>query len=171
MKKILFIFLITLIIGSCINSNKESKNHNENFQEQVLGSIIGSGRLKLTASFNECGEWGGHYEKIDIYSEENNLYAEYIRDTVDCEKLHSINRKEIQKKILKLNETHEKAISEYLKSLLEMRLKINVPCNFGITYKAIMSDSTLMIEHSCAKKDWSEFEKLKRQLQKNYLQH
>ena len=96
----------------------------DELQQRILGNVMGLNRLELTASFDECGEWGGHDEKFDIYREDKILFVEYIQDIVDCKDPYAENRKIAERKTLQLNETHEKAIVNYLNSLLEIGLKM-----------------------------------------------
>ena len=64
--------------------NKPKSKFADEYQKRILGNVMGSNRLELTASFDECGEWGGHNESFDIYRENKILYAKYLEDIVDC---------------------------------------------------------------------------------------
>ncbi|MCD8423636.1 hypothetical protein [Tenacibaculum finnmarkense] len=166
MKKILSILLISVFIGSSETSEKKTKSKSDELQQRILGNVMGLNRLELTASFDECGEWGGHDEKFDIYRENKILYAEYIEDIVDCKDPYSENRKIAQKDTIRLNEIHEKAIAEYLKSLLEIGLKMELPSHAGTYYQAVMNDSTMILKYHSVKSSWTEYEKLKTELLK-----
>jgi len=158
--------IISVFIASCETSEKKPKSNSDELQQRILGNVMGLNRLELTASFDECGEWGGHDEKFDIYRENKILFAEYIEDIVDCKDPYSQNRKIALKKIIRLNETHEKAISNYLKSLLEIGLKMELPFHAGTYYSAVMNDSTMILKYHSVKSSWNEYENLKMELLK-----
>lgn len=166
MKKILTAFLIWVCICSCETSEKKPKSSFDQLKERILGNVMGLNRLQLTARFSECGEWGGHFEKFDIYRENKILLADYVEDVVDCKAPYAKHRKIAEQKTLQLNETHEKAIITYLKSLLETGLKLETPFHAGTDYRAVMNDSTLILRYYSEKKSWSEYEKLKTELLK-----
>jgi hypothetical protein len=167
MKKILFILIISVFVGSCSTSkNKPKSKLADEYQKRILGNVMGLNRLELSASFDECGEWGGHDEKFDIYRENKILYAEYIEDIVDCKNPYDENRKIAEKKTIQLNANHEKAIRKYLKSLLEVGLKMELPYHAGSYYQAVMNDSTMILKYHSVGSSWEEYERLKSELQK-----
>mgnify|MGYP003634142797 CR=1 FL=1 len=166
MKKILLILIISVFIGSCENSERKTKTNFDELQERVLGNVMGLNRLELTASFDECGEWGGHDEKFDIYRENKTLYAEYVEDIIDCSNLYNGKRKIAKRIRFLLNENHEKAIVKYLKSLLETGLKMELISHAGTYYGAEMNDLTMKLEYHSVESSWKEYEKLKKELLK-----
>ena len=153
-------------MGSCETCEKKMKSNSDELQERILGNVMGLNRLELTASFDECGEWGGHDEKFDVYRENKILFAEYVEDIVDCKDPYTENRKIAERKTLRLNETHEKAIVNYLTSLLETGLKMELPFYAGTFYSAVMNDSTMILKYHSVKSSWIEYEKLKAELLK-----
>lgn len=58
--------------------------------------------LTINASFDEYGEWGGHTEKLWIYYFDQELFGEFLRDTVEDKKelLDSIPQKIVEHKLL-----------------------------------------------------------------------
>ncbi|MEJ8599092.1 hypothetical protein JSO62_10445 [Riemerella anatipestifer] len=130
------------------------KNNDEEidfFQPEYLGAFGSSTKLILFASFNECGEWGGHKEILEVYAKENqNFYAKYIKNRVDCSKIGELYGKpEFQKldyeKELKLNKVQQKAIFEYLLKLTESKISENFPSHSGQIFGAEKTDSTFYI--------------------------
>ncbi len=166
MKKILLILIISVFTGSCETSERKTKSNFDELQERVLGNVMGLNRLELSASFDECGEWGGHDEKFDIYRENKILYAEYIEDIIDCKDLYTENRKIAKKKTIRLNESQEKAIVKYLKSLLETGLKMELISHAGTYYNAVMNDSTMILKYHSINSSWEKYETLKKELLK-----
>ncbi len=167
MKKILLLIIIAIFTISCGTSNKKPKsNFTDEYQKRILGNVMGLNRLELTASFDDCGEWGGHNETFDIYRENKILYAEYVEDIVDCKNPYEENRKIAERKTIRLNEKHEKAIAEYLNSLLDIGLKMEIPFHAGSYYQAIMNDSTMILKYNSARSNWAEYEKLKNELKR-----
>ena len=167
MKKVLFILIISVFAGSCGTSKKNPKaNFMDEYQKRILVNVMGLNRLELSSSFDECGEWGGHNEKFDIYREDKILYAEYTEDIVDCKNPYDENRKIAEKKTIRLNENHEKAIVKYLKSLLDSGLKMEFPYHAGTYYQAVMNDSMLILKYHSMGSNWPEYDKLKSELNK-----
>ena len=167
MKKILLILIISVFTGSCVTSKKKpTTSFMGEYQKRILGKIMGLNRLELRSRFNECGEWGGHNEMFDIYREEKVLYAEYTEDEIDCNKPYSVNKKIAKRKTIRLNKKKEKAIAEYLNSLLSYGLKMEYPTHAGTYYQAIMNDSTLILKYHSSNSLWNEYKKLKKELNK-----
>lgn len=52
--------------------------------KNVLGIVENRDTLTITIGFSDCGEWGGHQEKIFLYSDKGNVNARYVVDSVDC---------------------------------------------------------------------------------------
>ena len=167
MKKILFLLIISVFAVSCVTSKKKSKSKfADEYEKRILENVMGLNRLELTASFDECGEWGGHDEKFDIYRENKILFAEYVEDIVNCKDPYAENRKIAERKTIRLNETDEKAIVKYLNSLLEIGLKMELPFHAGTYYSAVMNDSTMILKYHSVESSWNEYEKLKAELLK-----
>lgn len=165
MKKVLYILIISVFTGSCRTSKKKPKaNFMDEYQKRILGNVMGLNRLELSSSFDECGEWGGHNEKFDIYREDKILYAKYTEDIVDCNNPYDKKRKIAESKIIELNENHEKAIVKYLKSLVDNSLKMEIPFHAGTYYQAVMNDSTLVLNYHNFGSSWKEYIKLKKEL-------
>lgn len=61
------------------------------FEPADLGAFGSDVRLIIYANFDECGEWGGHKERFEIFAKKNQaFYAKYTRTKVDCEKLSQL---------------------------------------------------------------------------------
>ena len=156
-----YCFVIAFLILSCNRKPPETKNTNKVAEFE---NIVGVGYLKLTADYDECGEWGGHHEEIKIVRAEKKLFAKITKDSVDCKNLTS--RKIIEKKRVALNENHKKAISDYLHELLNKSLEEQIPYHAGQWYSAETIDSTLVLNYHEAKNNWKGFMKLKVELSK-----
>ncbi len=156
-----YYLLIAILIISCNRKQPETKN-----SEKVADfeNIVGAGYLKLTADYDECGEWGGHHEEIKIIRKEKKLFAEITKDSVDCK--HWESRKVVEKKRIELNEIHRKAISDYLHELLNKSLEEQIPYHAGQWYSAGTIDSTLVLNYHEGGNQWKGFLKLKEKLSK-----
>jgi hypothetical protein len=74
MKPFLFysIFLCILIhLSSCEQNTKviEPKGEVAFFDPVELGATNQTSNLSIEATFDECGEWGGHKEKITVFED------------------------------------------------------------------------------------------------------
>ena len=93
---ILFASIVLIALTSCQQSrpkddgasNKEelSSFYFSYFKElkNVLGVVENRDTLTITIWFSDCGEWGGHQEKIFLFSGKENVNARYVVDSVDC---------------------------------------------------------------------------------------
>ena len=160
-----YCLIIAFLIFSCKNPNLKSDSENLSEQDSAnFENIVGVGYLKLTADYDECGEWGGHHEEIKIMRENKILLAEFTKDSIDCENPQS--RKVVEKKKIVLTETHKKAITIYLHQLLDKSLQEQIPYHAGQWYSAETIDSTLIINYHEGGNNWKGFIKLREELSK-----
>ena len=110
MKAIQF-FLILLILISCNNSEINSENTSEYFYGYFGNSKNNQNEhLTIKTRFDECGEWGGHTEKIIVFNKNDSkkLFAKYEETDYNCSNGNQ------NPKIVKSNETE---INENKKNL------------------------------------------------------
>lgn len=145
MKFCQFIFVL-IILFSC----KEPENMASN-DDYFFGYIRNSksnqnNLLTINTRFDECGEWGGHSEKIIIFNKNDNknLFAKYEETNSDC--TNGNLNPEIKKiSESQLNETQKEEIEDYLKKLIEYKSNSFVTGNSGMSYSVISQDSTFTI--------------------------
>lgn len=159
MSKILLILPTLLILLSC--GNKENKTQKEDsslekntiafFEPSDLGAFGSPTKLLIYANFDECGEWGGHEESFEIFTETGyDFYAVYKRTKVDCDKINELygtpefQQPAISKKF-QLSDDNIIAINNYLSALVKSKIKERFPGHAGQSYGAINSDSTFVI--------------------------
>jgi hypothetical protein len=123
----LVLFLLLFFISGCWKEIgvKQSENIPDFSYLEEWGDT-----LTIRASFDEYGEWGGHTEKLLIYYFDQELYGEYLRDTVKNKKelLDTIPQKIIEHRLFKIGENDKIIISRFLDSILSYSLRTQ---NFG----------------------------------------
>ena len=159
MKKVLLTLSLLFLLISC--EKKESKIHKEEsilekehiafFEPSDLGAFGSPTRLLIYADFDECGEWGGHEERFEIFAKgDRKFYANYKRTKVDCGKISELYGKpEFQQpdtlKEIQLSEDNIIAINNYISTLVKSKIKERSPGHAGQTFGVVKSDSTLVI--------------------------
>ena len=80
--QILIVFTLVTII-SC-----DSERNNPDDILNNFGVISACDTLSIIAEFNECGEWGGHIEKLILTStRDNNVQARLVIDSISCKEV------------------------------------------------------------------------------------
>jgi hypothetical protein len=109
-------------------------------------------RLILSAHFDECGEWGGHFERMVIYGKgEKEIYFDYQKYKVYCDSINQkthcpIQLKEVER-TFKLNESYKKAIFDYIQRMIKSKMEESFPSGHsGRSFSVVKSDSTLVIK-------------------------
>nr|WP_315163850.1 hypothetical protein [uncultured Flavobacterium sp.] len=152
---IYLIFLITIF--SCSKKLEfPNDEHNTNstvfFDPILLGATGVDANIKINSRFSECGEWGGHNEKIKIYSKERNYkdyFLDYEKTKIDCDKRDK-NGKNIEtvivQKTIKLDDSGKKSITDYIKRMITSKVEERFPGHAGNSFSVINYDSTLVIK-------------------------
>lgn len=163
-----------MVFGCQKVSKKSSNNDFFDFEDNsVLGDIRHSTQLEFFAYFVECGEFGGHKEKIIMYRDDKNeiLYIDFLIDTATCSFYDTLNFQKSQTVIL--GEKQEQAVANYLQNLLERSLTNQFPvCHVTEFYKAIKYsdftpdyiDTTMILEYHSCSENWQSFQSLKKNL-------
>ncbi|MRT16168.1 hypothetical protein F3C99_04280 [Vitellibacter sp. q18] len=191
LKVILTILILTTLLACNENSTtekitktkttetqqKNKSSNTENIVSDKLLSYIGFlNEIVISHTDDKYGEWGGDTDLIKIYSDGNEIYANYYRFIGSSKPPMPPKKEEKSKKwyeyktleskidSIKLNE-HEKqlvvnAIVELLKSKLNNE---DFPAHSGIYNRVISKDSSLIINDYPSIK-WESFQKLKTEL-------
>jgi len=155
--KIFFFILILLSFTSCKPPSDMQRLFNEMEKEKSffdpveLGSGGSTGNFIIKTRFDECGEWGGHFEKMKIYAVRKNkkIYLDYQRTEVDCnlEESSSVYSQDtIITKTIELSRANERAIVKYLESLVKSKITSRFPGHAGYYFEAEKSDSTFILK-------------------------
>ena len=163
--KTIIVLCLLLSVTSC-----------QQYKLNLFTSISQLDTLQIQVEMTECGEWGGHKEKIYIHRrKDNNLYATYQRDTVPCGKIVSKNGVGVLDDKLRIitvdttiqfNSKYEKDVKSFIKRIFKLSLKDQLPLsNFGDNYQIRITDSTFIIEYlNFANKKNTHYQTLKQRL-------
>lgn len=146
-----FIFIISLL-SSCQKQKSIQSEDNELFLNiNELGEYNQRGNILLEAIFDECGEWGGHSEKIRIYVDSSMIaHARYMAYPFNCDSIeyyHDI--KHIKPRFdttIILDNQKQKSIITYMSRLIQAKMTEKFPGHAGQTFAVSKSDSTLIIQ-------------------------
>lgn len=142
--KLILIGFIFINISSCGSKSKSSFNILEKF-----GIVSEFDTLFITAEFDECGEWGGHVEKLILTSTQGNLVeARLIVDSISCKEIITFEDKEngylysdlddekrviLVDSIKQLKKEEEKLIANFIHRIVDLSLNpyYSRNCNSG----------------------------------------
>lgn len=150
MKYIVFAVISIVVMVSCgekeENTQEEQKHvreiHFPNYRENNsgLGFILWSpsDTITIEVGFSDCGEWGGHTEKVFLFNDSNGIkVARYIVDTADCSNIKvfgnyaSIDPEQnivVIDTTIKISRTDEILFNLFIHRVLELKLNDG---NFG----------------------------------------
>ena len=170
--ELLMISLIALFVG-CKGSNQDSQDVSSSIPEiskekNPLNFLYQADTLTLSAYFSECGEFGGHKERIDIFrnSSKREYFMNYVVDSIDvaCPEGFEENAIVVTDEIIKLNLENEYAIMKYLDSLFARVLISKSPSHSNDYFSAYTRYSGLRLTTAEPDKNWVEFKILVNQL-------
>lgn len=148
MKKILVV-MILISLFSCDRKDLNKDNLIENNIESdkvSLNTLIEWDTLFIASQFDECGEWGGHKEVLEIFKKDEKVYLNYKRNTIDCNKNDAIyNTKLSLVKKITINNEQQEGIKNYIFKLLQGKIDEGPYGHSGKKFKVSNSDSTLLI--------------------------
>jgi hypothetical protein len=156
--------VLVLLIGciGCSNNAKENDNNSEVNKiwtiedNSALSNIEINDTLKIFVEATDCGEYGGHREKICIYRKTNNfeskLDARIIIDSVNCEDIvvseyntsmvNDDSRAIFVDTCVVLSEDDEATIANFVAKILELKLKSGgAYSNAGVYYEITLGKS------------------------------
>lgn len=135
--------LIIAAVYSCCNSeddkSEKSENHStlHHHNNEKLNNRLGilhntSDTIIITVGFNDCGEWGGHIEKIYLMNHNGGIQARLVIDSVPCDSIVVVediyagvddNKRQIIKDTTKsLTNNDEKIINLFLNRIFDLYL-------------------------------------------------
>ncbi len=148
---LLSLFACNLSTTSDKQIDEINKQNNTFFDEADLGAFGSKTKLLINAKFSECGEWGGHKEKMVVYSKaDKEFYLDYQKYKVNCDSIGAYygtpNFQKIElEKTIKLNNIDKKSISDYIHRIVKSKIEERHAGHAGNSFSVIKSDSTLLI--------------------------
>jgi hypothetical protein len=141
------------ILTSCKQKTKKAEHKAEIafFDPLELGATNRTSNLSIETRFDECGEWGGHKEKIIVFADSAmSIYANYQVFPFNCDSLDyyytNQNLKPTINKKLVLSDQGKKSVSDYIQRLTQSKIAERFPGHAGNMFSVVNSDSTLNIQ-------------------------
>lgn len=163
MKKLISVLSIFFALSSCATLEKGNKSDEKFFPDDRYFSEFNDDRLvfEIDARFAECGEWGGHKERMLVTTrKDNEFYLKYDIWCADCDSLvlqtNGTSDYEIpvlslvDSCTIKLNSGHKKDISEFTQKMVKAKFREVHSGNSGNIfeiYKYGIVDSITMKVH------------------------
>ena len=169
MKSKFFFFILSIFLVSCNKETEKSKLFF--FNETDLGSNGSKIRIFINSKFSECGEWGGHEEKLELYAKEDkNFYLDYKKYKVNCDDVSKLYGKpefqklDIEQTIL-VDSFKKQAILQYISELTKAKITEFHIGHSGQLFSVSKSDSTFIISvYSESKKNIQNYNNLQKAL-------
>jgi len=148
------ISILLLTFSSCNMHNPKSP---------FLDNIKQGDTLTLFAEYADCGEWGGHIEKLFVTKRGSDFWITFYKDTVSCKDDPNNNRKKIIEKSKLLATGDKKQIIEYINNLLiECRKVPILISNASNNFRLINKDTSF--QYNDYTMEWKEFSRLKNKI-------
>ena len=175
MKKHICLLLI-LLASFQVFSQKifEKSEYWKMIEQHPFGSISDRYTLVLTGYFDDCGEFGGHEETIELIRIDKKLSAIVTIYDKSCQDTNYAKPKILKTETYLVEESKVENFQEYLNLLMKKSLEYYVPFHAGRTYSAILdfkkTDNDeddeytfrrLNITYDDTGSNWTEFQKLK----------
>ena len=175
MKKHICLILILLTSIQGFSQKKfQRSEYSKYLQNHPLGSISENYTLVLTGYFDDCGEFGGHEETIELLRIDKKLSAIIKVFEKNCQGTNHKEPKVIKSNTYLINESEVVFFQEYLKDLLAKSLEYYVPFHAGRIYSAKLdfkkndmdedddySFQRINLIYHDGGSTWTEFQKLK----------
>ncbi len=144
----------------------------QGLREHPFGSLTNNYTLILGGYFDDCGEFGGHEETIEILRIEGILNGIVTIYDKSCQGKNYPKPKVISTQTYLIDENKVKLIQNYLSKLLIKSLEYDIIYHAGRTYTARMEyrkddedddfrDTRLNLRYNDAYSTWTEFQTMK----------
>jgi hypothetical protein len=82
--------------------------------------------LSIEARFSECGEWGGHKERIIVFADTNmNIHARYLVYPYNCDSLKFYYGNEnlfpVVDTTIRVGDSEKQSLTDYLQRIMEAK--------------------------------------------------
>ncbi len=173
MKKIL---LLLFLIGFLFSGN--SQNPLDSYYadiEKPFSSISDNYTLMLEAKLDDCGEFGGHLETIELKRIDGIMVAEVSIYKKNCDGQWRLSEEKIlNSKTYKVSRDQLLMFENYLAQLMNLSLKDEMPHHAGSHFSADLQyrgqteykRQRISLKYHDVDNKWSEFEELKKELEK-----
>ena len=132
-------------------------------QSSYLDKINIGDTLTLYAKFSDCGEWGGHIEKIQITKKTSGLESLFYKDSVSCENDPNLTRKKIIEISKPLSIQNENCIIKYIDSLLvKANKRVGILGNSCNHFELISKDKTY--KYLDFEENWQGFNEMRNEI-------
>lgn len=146
MKIFLNTILICLFIG-CTQKINAQQGQDEYFEN--LRALQNYSGMTFNVRYAECGEWGGHEEKLEIIDSIKKLLIKYTVYRYDCDSLdyyyYNNNPPIFLSKSKFLDRKDLAEISLYTQQLSQAKLNQSLPFHAGEFYSVCNKDSSFLI--------------------------
>jgi hypothetical protein len=154
---ILSILLLTLVLlfyckqPSNPSSNKNKPNAKVPFFDPIaLGAMDQTSNISIEARFSECGEWGGHKEKLIVFADTSmNIHVRYLVYPYNCDSLKfyygNENLNPVVDTTMTVGDIEKRSLSEYLQRITQAKIAERYPGHAGNVFSVLKSDSTFFI--------------------------
>ena len=184
MKKHICLILILLTSIQGFSQKKfQRSEYSKYLQNHHFGSISENYTLLLTGYFDDCGEFGGHEETIELVRIDRKLSAIVTIYEKSCQDTNYAEPKIIESKTYLVEENKIPLFQEYLTKLLIKSLEHYIPFHAGRTYSAKLefrksdeendeetdedfSFQRINLIYPDNASNWTEFQKLKKIVEK-----
>jgi len=137
MKKYICLILILLTGIQGFSQRKfQRSEYSKYLQNHPFGSISENYTLLLTGYFDDCGEFGGHEETIELLRIDRKLRAIVTIYDQSCQETNYAQPKIIESKTYLVEENKVSFFQEYLSNLLTKSLEYYLPFHAGRIYSA-----------------------------------
>lgn len=136
----------------------------------IIDNIKQGDTLTLYAEYADCGEWGGHIEKIYLTSKEADLWVTFYKDTVSCDNDPNTTRKKIIEQSQILKSIDRNKVVKYINNFMLESKKEQEPFSNAANYFRIINNDTTF-EFIDWKMDWKEFEVLRNEIAPTAVEH
>ncbi|TYA84246.1 hypothetical protein [Seonamhaeicola marinus] len=169
-QNIIFILLLGI---PCLLFSQKNEIYFDYLQKHALGGVENKYVLTLSAYLTDCGEFGGHEEKIEIKRNDRQLIGVLTIFETTCGQNGYKNRdKIVSKKAFEISDEKVQLVIQYIHKVLENSLNYEMVTHADNEYgvKLDWSEETdydfkrIDISFRTYGKGWQAFEKLKSDL-------
>ena len=169
-------FVLLFFLGFMLSGN--AQNPLEDYYSRIekpFSSISDKYTLLLSAKIDDCGEFGGHLETIEIKKIENKLSAIISIYDENCDGQWKLEEEKIiSSKTYPVSDNDLIELENYLTTLMKLSLREEVPHHAGSYFIANLQYRTnsdyknqrINLRYHDSNNEWNEFERLKNKLKK-----